>query len=70
MIAMRSIGLVWNELFPAEQSRLVRLLIDRVQIRDDGLDIEWHATGWAGLAGELAPNTIGAELLELEEETI
>ncbi|MEI6601223.1 MAG: recombinase family protein [Comamonadaceae bacterium] len=70
VIAMRNIGLVWNELFPAEQSKLVRLLIDRVQIRDDGLDIEWHATGWAGLAGELAPNTIGAELLELEEETI
>jgi len=70
VIAMRNIGLVWNELFPAEQSRLVRLLIDRVQIRDDGLDIEWHATGWTGLASELAPNTIGAELLELEEETI
>ncbi len=62
-----AIAVVWSELFPAEQLRLIRLLVERVQIRDDGLDIEWHATGWSGLAGELAPNSIGAELRDLEE---
>ncbi len=67
VLAMRNLAVVWNELFPAEQVRLIRLLIERVQIRDDGLDIEWHAMGWSGLASELAPNSIGAELRDMEE---
>ena len=57
-------------MFHAEQTRLIQLLVERVQIRGDGLDIEWHAIGWSELASELAPNTIGAELREHEEETV
>ena len=67
VLAMRNLAVVWNELFPAEQVRLIRLLIERVQIRDDGLDIEGHAMGWSGLASDLAPNSIGAELRDMEE---
>ena len=68
VVAMRNLAVVWKELFPAEQARLIQLLVERVQIQDDGLDIEWHAIGWSELASELAPNTIGAELQEHEEE--
>ena len=68
VVAMRNLGVVWKELFPAEQARLIQLLVERVQIQDDGLDIEWHAIGWSELASELAPNTIGADLREHEEE--
>jgi hypothetical protein len=46
----------------------VRLLIAKVQLRDDGIDIEWQPTGWSALMAELAPNSIGAELRELEME--
>ncbi len=67
VLAMRNLSAVWNELFPAERCRLVRLLIARVQLKDEGIDIEWQPTGWTALMAELAPNSIGAELRELEE---
>ena len=67
VLAMRNLACLWQELFPAAQARLVRLLIERVQFREGGVDIEWHAAGWSTLAGELAPNSIGAELREWEK---
>jgi hypothetical protein len=66
VLAMRNLSGLWGELFPAEQQRIVRLLIERVRLRADGIDIEWLPLGWASLAGELAPGSIGAEMLALE----
>jgi DNA invertase Pin-like site-specific DNA recombinase len=70
VLAMRNLSVVWNQLFPAERCRLVRLLIQRVQLRDNGIDIEWQPMGWTELVGDLAPNSIGAELRELEMEAM
>lgn len=67
VLAMRRLGDVWKQLFPEEQVRLVNLLIERVQLLSDGIDIVWREVGWKELAGELAPDTIGGEMLELEE---
>jgi site-specific DNA recombinase len=66
VLAMRRLGDVWRQLFPAEQVRLVNLLIERVQLLSDGVDIVWRESGWRELAGELSPDTIGGELLEIE----
>jgi hypothetical protein len=30
---------LWNELFPAEQSRIIELLVERVDVRPDRVDI-------------------------------
>ncbi len=68
VLAMRNLSVVWNEMFPEERCRLVRLLIARVQLKDEGIDIEWHPAGWSALMAELAPHSIGAELRELEME--
>ncbi len=68
VLAMRNLSAVWNEMFPEERCRLVRLLIARVQLKDEGIDIEWQPAGWSALMAELAPNSIGAELRELEME--
>lgn len=70
VLAMRNLSAVWNEMFSEERCRLVRLLIARVQLKDDGIDIEWQPTGWSALMAELAPNSIGAELRELEMEAM
>jgi len=70
VLAMRNLSVVWNEMFPEERCRLVRLLIARVQLKDEGIDIEWHPAGWSALMAELAPNSIGAELRELEMEAM
>ncbi len=53
MVAMRQIGTVWDHLFPVEQHRIVRLLIERVQLRADGLDIVWRDDGWQAFRREL-----------------
>ncbi len=66
VLAMRRLGDVWKQLFPEEQVRLVNLLIERVQLLSDGIDIVWREAGWKELAGELAPDTIGGEMLEME----
>jgi site-specific DNA recombinase len=46
VVALRQIGEVWDQLFPTEQHRIMRLLIERVTLRDDGLDIFWSGNGW------------------------
>jgi len=66
VLAMRRLGDVWKQLFPAEQVRLVNLLIERVQLLSDGIDIVWREVGWKELAGELVADSIGGELLEME----
>ena len=66
VLAMRRLGDVWKQLFPEEQVRLVNLLIERIQLLSDGIDIVWREVGWKELAGELAPDSIGGEMLEME----
>lgn len=42
VLAMRQIGRGWDQMFPVERHRILRCLIERVQLRDDGLDIVWR----------------------------
>jgi site-specific DNA recombinase len=44
---------VWNELFPAEQARIVQLLVERVEVQEDALEVRIRAEGMASLIGEL-----------------
>lgn len=50
--ALRSIDEVWDELFPAEQARIVQHLIHRITIRPDGASIEWATDGIATLINQ------------------
>jgi len=47
---------IWDELFPAEQARIVQLLVERVDIGLDGLDVRLRVDGLSGLVNELASN--------------
>jgi hypothetical protein len=42
-----------DELFPAEQPRIVQLLVERVDVRMHGVDIRLRANGLAGLVREV-----------------
>ncbi|MFU8816924.1 MAG: recombinase family protein, partial [Pseudomonadales bacterium] len=66
VMPMRQLAAVWPSLFPAEQRRLAQLLIERVLIGDDGLEILWRDAGWVELIDELRPASIGAELAAVE----
>ena len=43
----------WDELFPAEQARIVQLLVERVDVREDALEVRIRTEGLASLVGEL-----------------
>jgi site-specific DNA recombinase len=45
---------VWDELYPAEQARILRLLIERIDIGPDGISVTLHAAGIRSLVAELA----------------
>jgi hypothetical protein len=53
LVAMRQMSTVWESLFPIEQSRIMRLLIERVQLHEDGLNIIWRDDSWQRFCSEL-----------------
>lgn len=46
VLPLRRIGQVWEQLFPAERQRIVRLLIDRVVVAEAGIEIIWREMAW------------------------
>ncbi|OSM04178.1 recombinase family protein [Magnetofaba australis] len=52
--ALRNLEPIWQELFPLEQSRLLNLLLDRVMITTDQMEVHLRREGIDHLAGELA----------------
>jgi site-specific DNA recombinase len=51
--AIAQLDPLWDELFPAEQARIVQLLIERVDVDPEGLDIRLRVEGISTLAREL-----------------
>ena len=52
--ALERVEPLWDELFPAERSRIVRLLVDRVDIRADGAAVRLRLEGLGSLVRDLA----------------
>ena len=48
---------LWNELFPAEQARIVELLVERVDLHADALDMTLKIEGLTSLYSELRTPT-------------
>jgi len=44
---------LWDELFPAEQARIATLLVERIDIGTDGLNVRLRMDGLTGLAREM-----------------
>ena len=57
--ALQQLDPLWDELFPAEQARIVALLAERVDIGVGGLNVRLRVEGLAALAREMATD-IGA----------
>lgn len=43
--ALQSIDTIWEELFPAEQAKIVHTLVERITVRKEGISIKWHDKG-------------------------
>jgi site-specific DNA recombinase len=52
--ALGALEPVWDELYPAEQARILRLLIERIDVAPDGISLTLHAAGIRSLVAELA----------------
>jgi DNA invertase Pin-like site-specific DNA recombinase len=59
--ALERLDPLWEELFPAEQARIVRLLVERVEVGPAGADIRLRTAGLASLVRDLGAN--GPEVL-------
>jgi hypothetical protein len=44
---------LWDELFPAEQARIVRLLVERIDLSPDGMQVRLRVEGLQTLVQEL-----------------
>ena len=51
--ALERLDPLWDELFPAEQARIVQLLVERVDVSPDGADIRLRTEGLTNLVTEL-----------------
>jgi len=53
-IALERLDPLWDELFPAEQARIVQLLVERVDIGTEGADIRLRTQGLTNLVADLS----------------
>lgn len=51
--ALNDFGALWNQLFPAEQARIIQLLVRRVTVTADGLAVDVRAEGIGGVIREM-----------------
>jgi DNA invertase Pin-like site-specific DNA recombinase len=52
--ALKRLDPLWDELFPAEQARVIQLLVDRVDVAPDGADIRLRNEGLSKLVADLS----------------
>jgi hypothetical protein len=58
--ALARLDPLWSELFPAEQARIVRALVERVVVGPAGADIRLRVEGLASLVRDLGAISPGA----------
>jgi site-specific DNA recombinase len=51
--ALLNLDPLWDELFPAEQTRILQLLVERVEVHPDGLDVKLRVDGLQTLVVDL-----------------
>ena len=52
-VLLAEFATVWAELFPAEQARIVQLIVERVDVQEDKIEMRIKAEELATLVGEL-----------------
>ena len=70
-VAMKRLDDVWDQLFPAEQMRIVRLLVRQVNVSPNNMSMDLHPTGIQRLVLELHHKKLQPEpATELEAEAM
>ena len=58
--ALTELDPLWDELFPAEQARIVQLLVERVDVRTHGVEVRLRPNGIAGLVRQVGGSRTAA----------
>jgi hypothetical protein len=58
--ALHRLDPLWGELFPAEEVRIVQLLVERVDVSPEGADIRLRTEGLTSLVADLRAVTPGS----------
>lgn len=64
-VAMTRLDAIWEQLLPAEQSRIVKLLVEKVIVSPNDLEVQLRANGIERLVLEMHPKPIAQQ-----EETL
>ena len=62
---MKRLDAIWDQLFPAEQTRIVKMLVEKVIVTPNDLEVRLHANGIERLVTDLRPDR--AEPRQVEE---
>ena len=57
-VAMTRLDAIWDQLFPAEQTRIVKLLVGKVIVSPNDLEVRLRANGIERLVLELRPEPV------------
>ncbi|MEJ1249106.1 hypothetical protein WB794_05400, partial [Denitratimonas tolerans] len=57
-VAMSRLDAIWDQLFPAEQTRIVKLLVEKVIVSPNVLKVRLRANGIERLVLELRPEPV------------
>lgn len=57
-VAMTRLDAIWDQLFPAEQTRIVKLLVEKVIVSPNDLEVQLRANGIERLVLELRPEPV------------
>ena len=52
--ALTELDSLWDELFPAERARIVQLLVERVDVRIQDVEVRLRPNGLSGMVREVA----------------
>ena len=64
-VAMTRLDAIWDQLFPAEQARIVKLLVEKVIVSSNDLEVRLRANGVEKLVLEMSP-----KLIEQKDEVL
>ncbi|WP_413894002.1 recombinase family protein [Candidatus Skiveiella danica] len=64
-VAMTRLDAIWDRLFPAEQTRIVRLLVEKVVVSPNDLEVRLRANGIEQVVMELRPERTVSEREEV-----
>lgn len=61
IVAMTRLDAIWEQLFPAEQTRIVKLLVEKVIVSSNDLEVRLRANGIERLVLEMSPKPIAQQ---------